>query len=322
MQISADEQFTYPQHIIEKIEISPRDVQDILETLDTSKAVGPDGVNPKLLREASSELAEPLSKVFNLSLLLKIFPEQWKVANIVPVFKKDDPKSVNNYRPISLLSVISKVFEKCVYRYLHNFIVENNLLSQHQSGFRKGDSTVNQLLFITHEFSKALDASNILLNESETDPEKQLTLIDLEYCSYNYRGFDFGNHFCEWTYNYTEEKFPNFTCKPECYPSKEEQYQFFRDYLTEKRRLRNDRSEITEDELLTLYKEATVCAVASHYLWGIWSIVQLEICNIEFGYLVSIINRFILKINSFMISFLHFVSDTAQPNEAVETRKI
>ena len=77
--------------------------------------------------------------------------------SVVPVFKKGDPKIVNNYRPISLLSIISKVFEKCVYKYIHNFINNNNLLSQHQSGFRKGDSTINQLLYLSHQFSSALD---------------------------------------------------------------------------------------------------------------------------------------------------------------------
>ena len=75
----------------------------------------------------------------------------------MPIFKKSDPKKPENYRPISLLSVTSKVFEKCVYKYIHNFIVRNKLLSQHQSGFTRGDSTINQLLFLTNEISKALD---------------------------------------------------------------------------------------------------------------------------------------------------------------------
>ena len=88
---------------------------------------------------------------------MNIFPSQWKIANVVPVFKKNDPQKVNNYRPISLLCIISKVFEKCIYKYLHNFILDNNLLSSHQSGFRKGDSTINQLLFLYNEFSRALD---------------------------------------------------------------------------------------------------------------------------------------------------------------------
>ena len=148
---------TSPSDILDKIEITPQNVIDILNTLDTTKAVGPDKISPKLLKEASQELSVPLSKLFNLSLMLKKYPENWKYADVVPVFKKGDPKIVNNYRPISLLSIISKVFEKCVYKYIHNFINNNNLLSQHQSGFRKGDSTINQLLYLSHQFSSALD---------------------------------------------------------------------------------------------------------------------------------------------------------------------
>ena len=142
---------------LENIVISENDVCDILKLLDTTKAVGHDHISPRLLKEGKNELAIPLCTLFNLSLQQKVFPSDWKKANIVPVFKKDDPQKVNNYRPVSLLSVVSKVFERCVYKYIHNFIHDNQLLSQHQLGFREGDSTINQLLYIMHEFSKALD---------------------------------------------------------------------------------------------------------------------------------------------------------------------
>ena len=143
--------------ILDNIVLTERNVEDILKTLDTSKAMGPDLINPRILMEASRELSVPLCMLFNISLHMNIFPSQWKIANVIPVFKKNDPQKVNNYRPISLLCIISKVFEKCIYKYLHNFILDNNLLSSHQSGFRKGDSTINQLLFLYNEFSRALD---------------------------------------------------------------------------------------------------------------------------------------------------------------------
>lgn len=142
---------------IESIQISVSDVKDLLKLIDTSKATGPDSISPKILKEAYNELAYPLSKIFNLSLACNTFPNKWKLSNIVPIFKKNNPKFVENYRPISLLSVISKIFEKCIFKYLHNYIISNNIISRHQSGFTKGDSTINQLLFITNEFSQALD---------------------------------------------------------------------------------------------------------------------------------------------------------------------
>ena len=110
-----------------------------------------------MLKECSDALSYPLCRLFNLSLQKHQFPSSWKVANVVPIFKKSDPQKVENYRPISLLSLISKVFEKCVYKQIHNFIVTNNIITPHQSGFTIGDSTVNQLLYLSNEFSKALD---------------------------------------------------------------------------------------------------------------------------------------------------------------------
>ena len=110
-----------------------------------------------MLKEGSDALSYPLCRLFNLSLQKHQFPSSWKVANVVPVFKKSDPQKVENYRPISLLSLIGKVFEKCVYKQIHNFIVTNNIITPHQSGFTIGDSTVNQLLYLSNEFSKALD---------------------------------------------------------------------------------------------------------------------------------------------------------------------
>ena len=142
---------------LESVTIINQDIIDVLQCLDTNKACGPDSINPILLKEAANELCYPLCKLFNLSLSTCIYPEQWKLAHIVPVFKKDDPQKIENYRPISLLSILSKVFERCIFKYLHNYIVSNDLLSPHQSGFTRGDSTINQLLYITDEISKSLD---------------------------------------------------------------------------------------------------------------------------------------------------------------------
>ena len=112
--------------VLDSIVLTERNVEDILKTLDTSKPMGPDLINPRILKEASRELSVPLCMLFNISLHMNIFPSQWKMANVVPVFKKSDPQKVNNYRPISLMCIISKVFAKCIYKYLHNFILDNN----------------------------------------------------------------------------------------------------------------------------------------------------------------------------------------------------
>ena len=95
--------------------------------------------------------------IFDLSLSRETFNTNWKQANVTPVFKKGDSSLTNNYRPISLLSVVSKVMERCIFKYLHNHLVDNSIITPFQSGFTHGDSAVNQLIHLNDTFCKALD---------------------------------------------------------------------------------------------------------------------------------------------------------------------
>ena len=82
-----------------------------------------------------------------------------KKANVSAIYKKNSPTIPQNYRPISLLSIIGKLMERCIYNHLTQYLLDNSIITPFQSGFRNGDSTVNQLLFLYHEFSKTLDAN-------------------------------------------------------------------------------------------------------------------------------------------------------------------
>ena len=86
------------------------------------------------------------------------FPTLWKKANVCPVFKKGDAAVVFNYRPISLLSTVSKVFERAVYVHILNHLSYNNILTEYQSGFLPGDSATNQLTYLYHQFCEAIDS--------------------------------------------------------------------------------------------------------------------------------------------------------------------
>ena len=133
------------------------EVYDMLKNIDTSKATGPDGISPKLLYEAGASIVPSLTRLINLSLSSSKVPNVWKLAHVLPLFKKGDPCDVNNYRPVSLLPCPSKIMERVVFKHLYNYIRDNNLISPHQSGFKPGDSTVNQLSFLYHTFCEALD---------------------------------------------------------------------------------------------------------------------------------------------------------------------
>ncbi|MCG8033229.1 MAG: hypothetical protein JAZ03_13755 [Candidatus Thiodiazotropha taylori] len=139
------------------IQIQPKEVEDTLKSLKLGKASGPDNINNRILKELAEPLSNPLSDLFNYSLSQCDFPNKWKEANVSPLFKKDDPSLISNYRPISLLSTIGKVMEKIVHKHLFNFFKEHNIITCLQSGFSPGDSTVNQLIDIYNTFCKALD---------------------------------------------------------------------------------------------------------------------------------------------------------------------
>ena len=142
---------------LSNIQILPQDIIDSLSIIDPSKASGPDTLSPRLLKDAAHILSTPLSIFFNKLISCGYMPLSWKKANVCPIFKKSDPSDPGNYRPVSLLSYLGKLMERCIHKYLYNFLMTNNVITSFQSGFIKGDSTTNQLLHIYNDFCKALD---------------------------------------------------------------------------------------------------------------------------------------------------------------------
>ncbi|KAF6716443.1 Choline kinase alpha [Oryzias melastigma] len=128
---------------------------------------------------------------------------------------------------------------------------------------------------------------NILLLKGRQSSDKQkLMLIDFEYSSYNYRGFDIGNHFCEWMYDYSCEEHPFFRADAQKYPSKTQQLHFIESYLRESDAGFHNLSAADQMKLKEeLFVEVNRFAMASHFFWGLWSIIQARLSTIEFGYL-------------------------------------
>ena len=86
-----------------------------------------------------------------------IFPSEWKKGNIVPIHKRGDKQTLKNYRPVSLLPLCGKIFERLMFNEMFKFFIEKELISSKQSGFKPGDSCVNQLVSITREIYKSFD---------------------------------------------------------------------------------------------------------------------------------------------------------------------
>ena len=141
----------------QNIVITFQDVKDQMQLIDTNKSYGPDCIPPILIKEGGDPMCTVLLTLFNFSLNARVFPDVWKQANVLPLFKKDDQSDVKNYRPISILSVVIKVFEKIVFKYIYNHLHVNFILSPMQSGFLPGRSCVTQLIEVYHKFCEYVD---------------------------------------------------------------------------------------------------------------------------------------------------------------------
>ena len=136
-------------------------VLTLLRKLCKNKATGLDKISVRLIHECADLIADSLCSIFNCSIATGIFPEDWKISKVIPLFKQGDRSDLNNYRPISIIPVIAKVFERVVYDQIFAFLNENKLLSPHQSGFRCLHSTVTALLEATDSWAYDIDRGNI-----------------------------------------------------------------------------------------------------------------------------------------------------------------
>ena len=138
--------------------VSAKEVAKLIKALDSTKATGPDNIPVIVLKNISPELSPILAKVFNKCLLQKCFPISWKISSVCPVYKNSgDRSSPSQYRPISLLSIMSKLLESVINKRVTKHLMKNHLLCDEQYGFRSSRSTADVLTVITHRVSEALD---------------------------------------------------------------------------------------------------------------------------------------------------------------------
>ena len=128
---------------ISSFDIFKDEITKIIKSLDPNKAHGHDGISIRMLKLCASSISKPLLLLFKHSLENECFPNEWKKASIVPIHKIGDKQLIQNYRPVSLLPICGKVFEKLIFNSLFKNLENNNLSNLHQSGFRPGDSCVH-----------------------------------------------------------------------------------------------------------------------------------------------------------------------------------
>lgn len=157
--------------------VGSADVLQAMSQLSSSSGPGPDGIESKFLKIASHVLSSPLSVLFNMSFTTCKVPQAWKSSKIIPLHKSGDTQNLNNYRPISIINSTVKIFEKMIFNQLSDYLQQNNLLSQCQSGFRKNFSTTSALLKITNDITHGFD-NNMCTRAIFLDLTKAFDLVD------------------------------------------------------------------------------------------------------------------------------------------------
>jgi hypothetical protein len=140
-------------NIISTIDINPNMVLEAIQKLKVSKAPGPDGIHAKVIIECKDIFSHVLHIIFSKSLQEGSLPLQWKKANVRALFKKGSKTNCANYRPVSLTSIICKLFEGLVRDQIMKFLEIHNLITDHQHGFRSGHSCTTQLLLLMEDFT-------------------------------------------------------------------------------------------------------------------------------------------------------------------------
>ena len=106
-------------------------------------------------------IADTMCSIFNQSIRSGIFPQEWKCAKVFPLFKEGNHSDLNIYRPISIVPIVAKVFERIIYDQVYGYLTENNLISSQQSGFRSLHSTITALLEATNNWAFNIDKDSV-----------------------------------------------------------------------------------------------------------------------------------------------------------------
>ena len=138
-------------------------VLDAIGQLKNGKASGPDKVTINLVTDAAKFIAYPIVFIFNSSTTNGVFPDVWKTASVTPIHKSESKSDLNNYRPISVISVFVRMLERLAHDQLSEFLKVNNILTSSQAAFRKLYPTTTSLISSTDHWHENVDNNKMNL---------------------------------------------------------------------------------------------------------------------------------------------------------------
>ena len=157
--------------------MAPATILKLLKQLNPAKSAGIDNLTGKFLKEGAPVLASPITDLVNLSISLSLFPDDCKIAKLKPLYKREAKTKPKNYRPISLLPLLSKIIERIIHNQTQEFLDKNNILYKYQSGFRKHHSTDTCLSYLTDKVKIGLE-EGLLTGMVLIDLQKAFDTID------------------------------------------------------------------------------------------------------------------------------------------------
>ena len=155
-----------PPRMLNSVHMPPTDIQEvtkILKSLDTNTSPGPDSIPPIAVKSATVFIAPTLTYLINASLSIGVFPDELKLAKVTPIYKSGDTTSPNNYRPISMLNILSKIFESIIAVRLQSYLESISFFYVNQFGFRKNHSPALAISFLVDQIHQAKEQKLIPL---------------------------------------------------------------------------------------------------------------------------------------------------------------
>ena len=194
---------------LENVVLTEQEVLKELNSINTSKAPGPDGLTTHVLKACAAPLVSPITTLFNQSLQTGKIPSDWRKANVVPIHKKGPKTDPMNYRPISLLPIISKIMERCIFNHIIPLLTPKITSLQH--GFMKGKSTLTQLMTALTNINKIFD------QKSPTDViyfdlSKAFDTVPHDLLLHKLQTFGIHGRLLSWIESYLTNRLQRVTC--------------------------------------------------------------------------------------------------------------